>query len=140
MDFKSKVEKIRELDKESRKLQREIVAEIESQLPDLFLNNGFELDPRKVKEGMIGYDRSFYDPYNRMSIIYGPIDKNGINFSVLKREEDGIGWAEPTYSGGKARWNYKDESFEDFLKGAYSNRVKNINNYIKRYEKNKEKV
>ena len=83
MDFKSKVEKIRELDKESRKLQREIVAEIESQLPDLFLNNGFELDPRKVKEGMIGYDRSFYDPYNRMSIIYGPIDKNGINFSVV---------------------------------------------------------
>jgi hypothetical protein len=139
MDFKSKCEKIKKLESEARKLQKEIANEIHSQLPDLFLSNGFEIDPRK-KNGAIGYHQSFYDPKTNMSIAYAEVGKNALSLVVYKREEDGIAWVNPTTSGGEIKWYYKEVSFEEFLKDTYSRKVKNINKYIERYNKKKENV
>ena len=45
MDFKSKCEKIKKLESEARKLQKEIAKEIESQIPELFFSNGLKSIP-----------------------------------------------------------------------------------------------
>jgi hypothetical protein len=84
MDFKSKCEKIRKLESEARKLQKEIANEIHSQLPDLFLSNGFVIDPRK-QNGVLGYDQSFYDPKTNMSISYTEVGKNALSLRVFRR-------------------------------------------------------
>ena len=131
MDFKSKCEKIKKLESEARKLQKEIVKEIESQIPELFFSNGFEIDPRKLK-GLIGYDLSFYDPKTNMSITFSMVGKNNVEFNVLLRTEDGLDWANVYYPFGYSKWKYKEESFEDFLKDTYSKKVNIINNFLKR--------
>lgn len=131
MDFKSKCEKIKKLESEARKLQKEIANEIHSQLPDLFLSNGFEIDPRK-KNGALGYDQSFYEPKTNMSITFSMVGKNNVEFNVLLRTEDGLGWAKVYYPFGCTKWKYKEETFEDFLNGAYAKRVKQITDFVKK--------
>jgi hypothetical protein len=131
MDFKSKCEKIRKLESEARKLQKEIANEIHSQLPDLFLSNGFVIDPRK-EAGLIGYDQSFYDPKTNMCVVYSSVGKGSVNFGVSLRTEDGLEWVDSYYPKGDNRWRYKEESFEDFLKDTYSKKVNIINNFLKR--------
>ena len=120
MNTQNKIERINELKKEVKNLNKEIKEELVNFITQGFKNKGFINDPRE------GYNqRGLYNPELKISVWVSGVNETTVSVNTHLMKNQGMDWDNQKVNG-VVNWNFTKKTFDEYYNTTFQKKVEKI--------------